>query len=193
MADVLLDMDGVCCDFMGRVFSIYAERHGRLYTDDEILEHDLASTVGWQVYDVMAGIFNEPGFFLALQPYPGAIDVVNEVIDAGHHVEICTSPTVIRGPNGVKKINAHCLHEKLEWIAHHLPRLAKQVTITKNKRLVKGDFLIDDGDHNILPWCQAHPAGLGLVVNRPWNSKMILPQNSRRITLDELPRVLGIR
>jgi 5'(3')-deoxyribonucleotidase len=193
VADILLDMDGVLCDFMGRVFDVYAERHGRRYTTEEIKAHDLAQSVGRHVYSVMSGIFNEPGFFLSIKPYPGALDVVNEVIDAGHHVEVCSSPTVITDKKGHRKINGLVAHEKVEWISAHLPRLAGQVTITKNKWLVKGDFLIDDADYNIEAWCRAHPAGMGLVVSQPWNRSMVLPTNARRIDLTHLPRALGIR
>lgn len=191
MADVALDLDGCIADFHGHLFAIYAQRHGVSYLPEHFKEHDLVKTVGWPVYRMMTEIFNEPGFFAAIPPYPGAAEIVNGLLDAGHTIEICTSPTTIRKPDGTKQINPHCLHDKMEWVARYFPRLTKCVTITKTKRRIKAHALIDDSGHNIDPWCAEHPTGTGLVVRRPWNAHLQLPTNAQRVDLSDLPEVLS--
>lgn len=190
MAVVALDMDGVLADFMGLLFRRMEQRHGLMLNVSDVTASNLGDVYGWREYDRMKTIFNEPGFFAEIEPYPGAIDAVNTIIDAGHHVEICTSPTAIRDPSGVKKLNPYCLHEKIEWIARYLPRLAKHVTITKAKWLVSADYLVDDADYNIGPWCERYPDRIGLVVDQPWNRRYVLPTNAKRITIHDLPRVV---
>jgi len=190
MADLLLDMDGCVADFHGHLFALYAARYGVVYLPDTFKEHDLVKTVGWPVYRMMVEIFNEPEFFREIPPYPGAVEIVNRLLDDGHTIEICTSPTSVRMPDGTKRINPHCLNGKMDWVARHMPRLSKCVTVTKTKRRVRGDALADDSGHNILPWCEAHPSGTGLVVERPWNESLQLPANARRVRLEDLPEVL---
>jgi len=190
MAIVALDMDGCIADFIGHLFREVERRHGLLLNASDVHHPDLGEVYGWREYDRMRAIFNEQGFFAEIEPYPGAIEAVEALLDAGHHVEICTSPTAIRGPDGVKRINPYCLTEKIEWIARYLPKLAKHVTVTKAKWLVAADYLVDDADYNILPWCERYPDRIGLVVDQPWNRWIALPKNARRMTIHDLPRLM---
>ena len=81
-----------------------------------------------------------PGVYRNLNPYPGAIDNLRKLIDAGWDVWIAT-----KIPND----NPGAATEKLLWIAEHAPFLRKSVIITPNKGTLgtKLDFLIDDRPH----------------------------------------------
>jgi len=184
-----VDMDGVLTDFFGSVFDRYFEATGVRYTPDDLKAHEISSLVGKEEYfNRVEPIYNKPGFFADLKPYPGAIETMREVIAEGHSVEIVTAPTLIYHPIAKRRvINGRVAAEKIDWLARHLPEVAERnVTITKDKTNVDGDVFVEDSAHNFVPWAQAHPKGLVYVVARPWNEKDVLPKNAVRGPLAEL-------
>lgn len=76
------------------------------------------------------------GFFYLLDPVPGAIRAANRLIDSGKYdVHILTQPV----------IDSHYSYsEKVRWVQDHLPALVGKITMTQNKLLINGDYLIDD-------------------------------------------------
>lgn len=81
-----------------------------------------------------------PGAYRAMEPMPGAIEAVRELIEMGFEVWMATKP-----PTGVPQAYA----EKVEWIMEHLPELIQRIIITHDKGLLgdEGDFLCDDRPH----------------------------------------------
>ena len=76
-----------------------------------------------------------PGFFLALDPIGGAIEAVNELRNV-FDVFVLTAPSTR---------NAHCYSEKRIWIERHFDyTFTKQLIISPDKGLLKGDYLVDD-------------------------------------------------
>lgn len=188
------DLDGVVVDFFTPVFETHFQRTGVKFRQEDLKQHEISTLVGKEVYAEMEAQFNEPGFFAGLKPYPGAVEVVNALLDAGHEIEVVTSPTMIYSPIVNRRvINGRVAAEKIDWVTRHIPRLAANVTITKNKAIVDGDALIDDAEHNVVPWAKAHPKGLAIVIARPWNESMTLPSNSVRCALAEVEGVLLLK
>jgi 5'(3')-deoxyribonucleotidase len=185
-----IDMDGVIVDFIGRLLETYAQKHGRKFTPDDVHEHSLRKVFGSEQYARMAAIFNQSGFFSWLHPYSGAIGTVEMLLDAGHDIEIISSPTTVHAAAGNNYINGLVAAEKIDWISRHLPRLSTKVTITKRKEMMRVDVLVDDADHNVLPWCQAHPDGTAVLVAQPWNRSVVLPSNAVRAEFIRLPELL---
>ncbi|MDF1755249.1 MAG: hypothetical protein P1U89_20840 [Verrucomicrobiales bacterium] len=75
------------------------------------------------------------GFFLMLEPLPGAIEVVNE-FRSKFEVYILTAPSTR---------NPLCYTEKRLWIEKHFDyEFTNQLIISPNKGLMIGDYLIDD-------------------------------------------------
>jgi 5'-nucleotidase len=130
---ILVDMDGVICDFIG----------GWLKKVKEELDLDLPYPLEWQLElafpqvetKLITDVFRKPGFFLGLDPMPGAIDALNMMVEAGNEVYICTSP----------QLTYHCAAEKTEWVDSYLGRdWVARTIISKDKTLIHGDILIDD-------------------------------------------------
>ncbi len=80
-----------------------------------------------------------PGFFENLVPLPGAINAFNQLRGlAGFRVHILTAASVY---------NPLSYCEKRIWVEKHLGfDMCDDLTITPDKSLLKGDFLIDDHD-----------------------------------------------
>lgn len=76
-----------------------------------------------------------PGFFLDLEPIPGAIEAV-KWLEQHHEVYITTRPSYI---------NAHCYTEKRLWVEKYFGlETCRNLTLAPNKGLLIGDVLIDD-------------------------------------------------
>ena len=76
-----------------------------------------------------------PGFFLSLEPLPGAIEAV-KWLEQHHEVYITTRPSYL---------NVHCYSEKREWVEKYFGlHTCKNLTFAPNKGLIIGDVLIDD-------------------------------------------------
>lgn len=108
---VYVDMDGVLVDF-----DRYC--HEREMTPDE--------AKCWT------------GAYFEMEPIPGAIEAVRELIARGHDVWLATKP-----PTAVP----HALADKLRWVMRHIPELTRKVIFTADKGCLRGDYLIDDRPH----------------------------------------------
>lgn len=135
MARILLDMDGVLCNLIGKWFTTYNREYGdQIHVDalDEWGPHRVARA-GKAIYKYLA----QPGFFRDLEPIAGAIEGVRALLERGHEVVIVTAAR--RGHR-----------DKLEWVAEHLPFLPRDnIVFTHRKELVRGDLLFDDAPHNL--------------------------------------------
>ena len=75
------------------------------------------------------------GFFLALEPIPDAIDIVNG-LRSDFDVSVLTAPSTR---------NPHSYTEKRLWIEKYFDyAFTKKLIISPNKALLKGDYLVDD-------------------------------------------------
>lgn len=134
---LLFDLDNTLADFDGefdrrwRQFGVgdpvpVERRTNHNYRVDYPQEH-------WHLIDAL---MEQKGFFLSLQPLPGALEAVRELAAEGHEIKICTTPVLNY---------AHCLTEKAAWIDQHLGRdYVKQLILTHDKTVVRGHVLFDD-------------------------------------------------
>lgn len=192
---ILLDLDGVVADFIGKLLKTYNALYGTSFTHASVSDFMFEKCFDKETASKMYALFNEPGFFADLQKLPGADEAVTGLLEIGH-VEICTTPPKIKAgepaaAGTTKALNSYAVLDKLVWINEHYPQLSRHVTLTNKKHLVHGVSLVDDGIHNIRPWCGAHPAGLGYVVDQPWNRHEELPTNAIRGALIDAPQRIG--
>ena len=78
----------------------------------------------------------EPGFYEGLSPLPGALSSIRRLIESGkYNVHILTQPNY----NSILSYS-----EKAAWMLKWIPELATKVTMTQNKGLMRGEYLLDD-------------------------------------------------
>ncbi len=133
----LIDMDGVIADFDAEFNTRWKERH-----PDKFWVHPKERTTFYlrdnypaEYRPLLEEIYYEPGFYKALPPVKGSISALEELVKK-NEVFICTS-SLLKNPA--------CIKDKLEWVEKHLgSSWVKKTIITKDKTIVRGDFLIDD-------------------------------------------------
>lgn len=115
-AIVYIDMDDTLCDYQDGYRRMQARYPGLAYPQ------------------------SVEGFFLGLEPMPGAIEAFRYLWNKdAFAVYILTAPSVI---------NPHSYTEKRLWIERHLGLdVAYRLILCPNKGLLKGDILIDDHTH----------------------------------------------
>ncbi|NWU64403.1 NT5C protein, partial [Pterocles burchelli] len=141
---VLVDMDGVLADFEGAVLRGF---RGRFPSEPRVeLEERRGFSVREQYRGLredlgakVASVYESPGFFLGLDPIPGALEAMQEMIRMQDtEIFICTSP--------LQKYE-HCIVEKYKWVEKHLgPEFVERIILTRDKTVVAADLLFDDKD-----------------------------------------------
>ena len=93
-------------------------------------------------------IANHPELFLMFNMYDGSYEALNELYEE-FDVELVTAPHTT---------NINCYTHKAQWIHDHLgPEWLNCLTITKDKKQIIGDYLIDD-----------HPNVVGRDITPTW-------------------------
>ena len=99
-------------------------------------------------------IFNEPDFFDDQEPYPGAVEMVDELLDAGHDVVIASAMKPRR------------MGIRANQIPKFFPRIpARNILLGSRKDLLNADFQLDDAMENIVTSRTKYP----VVFSQPWN------------------------
>ena len=130
---MLLDMDGPCYEFDKALDAAW----GRTYPDRPVpkffgrANFDLPQELQKDVYD-LAG---QEGFTLNLALVDGCQAAYDDLLSAGHRVFFCSTPLA----------NRFCAQEKIQAVLRDFGHAAsRQVILTKDKTLVRGNILIDD-------------------------------------------------
>ncbi len=143
---VLVDMDGVLCDFDARV----NERYAALFPGQPVvplserrdfyMAKDYHERFGPEAAQRVRDICGSQGFFEGLEPITGALAAVKDM--AAHprlNVIICTAP--------LSRFE-FVLVEKFRWVEKHLGReWIDKIVLTRDKTVVDGRVLIDDRPH----------------------------------------------
>jgi 5'-nucleotidase len=176
---ILIDMDGVIADFDGEFLKRWREQHPDkfyipmhertlFYVKDQYPE---------ELTPFVMEILLEPTFFRDMMPIEGAQEALREMDRMGLDVFICTSPF---------STYQNCVLEKYQWAENVLgAEWVKRIILTKDKTLVRGDYLIDDKPHitgvDVPSW--EH-----ILYDRPYNQGV----DKRRLTWKNWKDVLGI-
>lgn len=140
---LLIDMDGVQCDWYGTLLDLYKAKYpDRPTVAPEDLEHFYVEHQYPEEHkDDLLRIVRTEGFYLNMKPMPGAIEALKDISEnCLDFIEpfICTAPELDFN-------NLMCHTEKAQWVRENLGEFwLKRLIITKDKTIVDGDYLIDD-------------------------------------------------
>jgi len=175
---ILIDMDDVLADFDGEFYRRWLKIH-----PDKPLTHPgerksfyVKDDSPENYYPLITEINTAPGFVRNLPLIEGGKEAINEMKDSGHTLFICTSP-LLKFQN--------CVKEKYEWVDEHLgPEWVKRLILTRDKTLVRGDYIIDDKPEisgNV------NPVWEHILYDKPYNRNITW---KKRLTWDNWREVI---
>ncbi|MBE6022178.1 MAG: hypothetical protein E7231_02945 [Cellulosilyticum sp.] len=152
---LLIDQDDVLAEYIKGVTKAYNEKYHTCISPTECVSWNLYQVFGEEVDTVM----HEPDLFRELEPVKDAIEVFERLYMSGQfEMYIVTAAS------------ATCVPAKIEWIKEYLPFFPiDRVIVCHRKYMVKGDFLLDDGMHNIEEF--AKTGGKPIIFERPHNKQ----------------------
>lgn len=159
---VLLDMDGVITDFVGRAIEIHGKRPETVLANwprgthwlHEVLKTDLPGF--WRPINAQG-----ERFWRDLSPYPWARALLDWIEAVPENWAICTSPS--RDPA--------CPRGKMEWLYAHIRPAFRDVALTPRKHLLANPntVLIDDTERMVERFEAA--GGHAVLFPQAWNRK----------------------
>lgn len=176
---ILVDQDGVLANYTKAHLEAIRRRYPELphIRVEDAIHFGTEDLFPLAYREGIEALTLEKGFFLNLEPIPGALDALREMLHAGHDVRICTAP---------KKDYRFCVPEKFDWVREYLGQeWVERIVITRDKTLVHGDFLIDDK-----PKIEGArtPVWEHILYDQPYNRDI----NQTRLTWGEHMKVLGL-
>ncbi len=155
---VLTDVDGVLADFVGGLCTALALR-GFLRTPSSIQHWDLSLSLGPEELRAAHDAMSSPGFCYGLAWHEGARRFLHELHGLAE-VHALTAPF----RNG-----STWIQERMSWLAGDIHAERVHFVSGKYKHLVRGDVLLEDHPETAYAWCEAHPNGVALLIDQPWN------------------------
>ncbi len=150
---LLIDQDDVLAEYIKGVTLAFNAKYHTSFKSNTCNNWDLTMVFGDEIKTVM----HEPELFENLEPVKDALSIFerlyrSELFDM--YIVTAAQPT--------------CVEAKSRWIQKHLPFFPLQKFIVCwCKYMIKGDYLLDDGMHNIEDF--AKNGGIPVVYSRPHN------------------------
>jgi 5'(3')-deoxyribonucleotidase len=153
---IFLDMDETLVNLVDPWLAILNEEAETNFSREDTTCYSVEKSFGdYLTMDEIFRPFDTPGFWSGLQPFPGAIEFVQRLLDNAFDVYIATIPA--RG--------SVCHHEKEYWVEQYLPQIGRERLIfCHHKNLLRGDALFDDNPKYLSSF-----KGKRLLFDKPWN------------------------
>lgn len=150
---LLIDQDDVLAEYIAGVIENFNKKYSTKFTVEDCRSWDLHAIFGKEIETIM----HEPELFRSLRPTRYALEVFERLYKSGlFDIYIVTAA------------NPRAVEAKYEWIKRYLPFLPQnRIIVCSSKFMIKGDYLLDDGMHNIEDFAQA--GGKPIVFERPHN------------------------
>jgi 5'(3')-deoxyribonucleotidase len=133
-------MDEVMSDTMGAMIEWYAKEYGLPVNYERMLGTGWGKGFPEQHQQIIRDRLLSPGFFRDLPVMKDAVDVIKEM---NNRYEVFIVSAATEFPNSLK--------DKLDWLLEHFPFLTwRQLVLCGDKRLIYGDFMIDDHVKNLV-------------------------------------------
>lgn len=150
---LLIDQDDVLAEYIKGVAEAYNQKYGTMKCAEECVTWNLHSVFGEEVETIM----HEPDLFRNLKAVPHALEVFERLYTSGlfeMYIVTAAQPCSVEA--------------KHEWIKEYLPFFPQdRIIVCRKKNMIKGDYLLDDGMHNIEDF--ASGGGTPIIFERPHN------------------------
>ena len=150
---ILVDMDGVVAAIHDYWLDEINKELGTSFMENDIWcfeTHRALKTPEKLTYKFL----DEPGFFFRAKVVEDSQDVLCDMW-RHYNMYICSAASY----------SNYAVKEKWLWLQKYFPFITKErVIFTKDKSMIRGDYLIDDALHNI----ETFP-GHGIIFDKPWN------------------------
>lgn len=159
---ILCDLDAIVADLTKKWLEHYNRDHSDSVTKEDITSWHMANHV--KIGEDVHKYLYEPGFFLDLEPLPGAIESLRAMKESGHHVVIVSAPSW----------PGTSAQDKISWVKKHLPFLNKRdIFLGHHKHMLKGDVFIDDSPTNITAYRKEWGAAARIMtIAHPYNESV---------------------
>ena len=177
---ILIDMDGVVCNYTQKMLDLAVSRFGLpQHKAEEAVFFETEKIFPEEVQERVEKLSLEHNFFLSLEPLPGAIEAISEMLsDPKLDVWVCSSP---------KKTGETCHSEKFLWLRKYFgQKFAERLILTRDKTLVYGDYLIDD--KSLVVGVNEKPFWEHVVFDQPYNRESTV---KKRMNWSNWKEVLG--
>lgn len=155
---ILCDVDGVFADFLGHTLAtlgpLAPEKGVEAFTSWNLLD-----TLNEEAREVSLRAWSSEGWCESIPPYPSSIYALSALSSLGK-VYWVTAPL---------RDSKYWHYERLTWLKRHLGADDADVVFTHDKCHVWGDAIIDDRLENVEAWAKAHPKGLAILWDHPYN------------------------
>lgn len=178
---LLIDMDGVLCDFEGRIAELFNRnpvsiRSPSVWNGSQ----NICDALGITKSNLWAKVKSDKGFWENLKPLPWKDELIDLALSYTNDVYICTSPGIS---------DPVTLAGKAVWINNNLPKRFRQdFVMTHHKHLLASDgvYLIDDSEKQ----CQSFNAAGGISILFPSPSNINYPYRDNPVQY--VRSILGI-
>ena len=158
---ILIDMDETMVDMVQYWLDAYNDRTGNLdfLSYEDIVKYDITNFTNNP--DIFLDILHEEGFFVDMEPMPGAVKFFQKLLNDGYDVVIVTQ---------VPRKSKFAIQEKRGWIKRYFPEYdLSGMVFAHRKELVSGSILFDDNPNHLVKWKKKNPNGLTATIDCPYN------------------------
>lgn len=160
---ILLDMDGVLCDFVGAACELFRKNTSYVYANWKPGNYDVSKEIETTEDELWKRV-NEAGepFWENIDPYPWAKEMY-DWLTMQDDVVILTSPT----------FDPACHSGKVKWLYKFTgnDKFRNYLIGPKKEACASpSNLLIDDSDKNIAAFTKKCPEAKTLLFPQPWNS-----------------------
>lgn len=150
---LLIDQDDVLAEYIKGVVKVFNRKYNTRFKPSDCTSWNLISLFGEEIMTVM----HEPELFRNLEPVSHAIEVFERLYKSNlFEMYIVTAA------------HPRSVEAKYWWLKKYMPFLPENnIIISSAKYMIKGDYLLDDGMHNIRAFSEA--GGTPIVFKRPHN------------------------
>ena len=137
---ILVDADGVLENLTSELPAFLNEKYGTDVKFEDIREWGFYKAFPELTEEQIASAELDEALYDRIRPIQGAPEYLKKLVDDGNNVFVVTNTPYEAIPLKMKKVMER-FFPFLTW---------KNFIVTSKKQMIKGDFLIDDGVHNLL-------------------------------------------